>query len=243
MTEPAAQKSSSPIARLLVELGPLVVFYGVYFKGDLLFDTADKEIFYATGAFMAAFALAFGYSAIIERRIAPMLLVTGVIVAIFGGLTLILQNQTFIYMKPTMVNLTFAAILGGGLATGRLFMKNLFAHAFQLHNAGWRALTLRFIGFFIFLAILNEVIWRNFSEPFWVSFKTFGVLPLTLLFTFAQLPFIAKHQPPATGERGAADADDQDAAHAVEPADAGADSARPDARPAAGDEASGEPRA
>lgn len=197
--------SSGSIAKLLIEVGPLIVFYGIYFRGAQIFGFPESErIFVATGAFLAAFAAAFIASYVRERTVSPMLMVSGAIVAVMGGLTLILQNATFVYMKPTLVNLTFASILGGGLVAGRMFLKTVFGQAFSLPDAAWRTLTFRFIGFFIFLAALNEVVWRSYAsdcvanapcdgEEVWVNFKTFGVLPLTLLFTMAQTPFIMKH--------------------------------------------------
>jgi len=196
---------SAATAKLLIELGPLAVFYGVYIGGPKIMGVAAGEaIFYATGAFMAAFAAAFVASWARDRRIAPMLMISGAIVLVMGSLTILLKNQTFIYMKPTIVNLTFAGLLGGGLLANRLFLKVVFNQAFTLPDPAWRTLTYRFVGFFVFLALLNEVVWRAFTgdciagevcagERVWVDFKTFGVLPLTLIFTMAQTPFIMAH--------------------------------------------------
>ncbi|MEL7028378.1 MAG: septation protein IspZ, partial [Pseudomonadota bacterium] len=196
--------------RLLIELGPLAVFYGVYFKGADLFGFPEGEAtFYAVGAFAVAFTAAFIASFVRERRIAPMLMITAVIVAATTILTLVLRNEVFTYVKPTLINLAFAVILGGGLATGRLFLKTVFDQAFTLEDDAWRTLTYRFMGFFVFLAILNEAVWRMYAgdcipgeacdgRDVWVHFKFWGVLPLTIIFTMAQTPFIMKHnQDPA----------------------------------------------
>ena len=118
----------------------------------------------------------------------------GLFIIIFGGLTLILADETFIKFKPTLVNSLFALILLGGLIFKRSLLKPLFGSAFQLSEEGWRILTLRWGGFFILLAFLNEVIWRNFSTDFWISFKLFGILPLTLIFAVLQTPLVIREQ-------------------------------------------------
>ncbi len=123
-----------------------------------------------------------------------MPLVSGVFVIVFGGLTLILADETFIKIKPTLVNCLFAVVLIGGLAFKKSLLKPLFGSAFQLSEKGWRLLTLRWGGFFILLAFLNEVIWRNFSTDFWISFKLFGILPLTLIFAVLQTPLVIREQ-------------------------------------------------
>lgn len=175
----------NPLLKLVLDLGPLVVF----FVGNSQFG-----IFYATGMFMAAVIVSLIITYAIARRISPMPIVTGVVVLIFGGLTLWLNDELFIKLKPTIVNSIFAAILSAGLMTNRLYLKLLFDNAFHLPEGAWRTLTYRWIGFFIFLALLNEVIWRNFSTDFWVGFKLWGVVPISMIYGLAQMPYILKHQ-------------------------------------------------
>ncbi len=170
--------------RPALEIGPLVVFFLVNNRFGLMTGTA---------AFIVATAIALPLNWYLERRIPVMPLVSGGFVLVFGGLTLLLDDSFFIKIKPTIVNLLFAGGLAAGLALGRNFLKLLFGSVFTLDEAGWRILTLRWIGFFIVLAILNEITWRFFSEDFWVSFKLFGAMPLTILFSFAQLPLIKRH--------------------------------------------------
>ncbi len=175
----------NPLLRLVIEAGPLVVFFVA---------NAQKGIFWATGTFMAATVVALAVNYALERRLPTMPLVSGAFVMVFGGLTLYLADELFIKLKPTIVNALFAAVLFGGLATGRSLMKPLFCAAFQLTDEGWRSLTVRWAGFFVLLAVLNEAVWRNFSTEFWVSFKLFGIMPLTFAFALAQVPFITRHQ-------------------------------------------------
>ncbi len=189
------------LIRTLVDLGPLFVFFGLYFligeeRANAVVGAGDvSELIIATVAYMIATAAALTFAYTQQGRIAPMPLITGVVVLVFGGLTVVLQNDTFIKMKPTIVNMLFASILIAGLMSGRTFMKYLFGEIFALNDQGWRVLTIRWSCFFIFLAVLNEVIWRNFSEEFWVSFKVWGVLPLTMIFGMFQMPLLTKYAP------------------------------------------------
>ncbi len=177
------QKISNGL-RLALDFGPLMGFFLAFRFGGLLA---------ATAALIALTLLSLAYIYLREKRLAVMPLVSGVAVTVFGGMTLILQDELFIKMKPTLVNLLFAAILLGGLYFGRPLMKLLFESAFQLTDAGWRKLSLRWGLYFIFLAGLNEIIWRNFTTEFWVNFKVFGMLTLTLAFTLGQIPLIKKY--------------------------------------------------
>lgn len=190
MTEQVESESETPQAdkkqglKLLIELGPLLIFFLVYWKFD---------IFVATGALIGVTLLSLAASKILLGKITMMPIVTAVLVAVFGGLTLWLNDATFIKMKPTIINVLFAAVLGIGLALRRPFLKILFEEAFKLTDEGWTKLTVRWIMFFLFVAVLNELIWRNFSESTWVQFKVFGILPLTMVFAAFQMSLIQKH--------------------------------------------------
>jgi intracellular septation protein len=174
-----------PLLKLVLELGPLVIFFLTNNRYDL---------FAATGAFMVATVISLIASRLILKRIPIMPLVTGVFVLVFGTLTIYLQDETFIKMKPTVVNILFAAALGGGLYFGRSLMKILLGDVIRLQDEGWRKLTTRWVWFFLTLAVLNEIVWRNFSTDSWVAFKTFGIMPLTFLFMMAQIGLLQKYQ-------------------------------------------------
>ena len=178
------KKQINPILKLVLDIGPLVLFFAA---------NAKFGIFAATAAFMAAalIALAVGYA--MTRRIEIMTVATAVIVVIFGSLTLVLHDATFIKLKPTIIYLLFGGTLLAGLLSGRSLLGVLFDQMFQLTDEGWRKLTWRWTWFFFALAVLNEIVWRNFSTDFWVSFKLFGVVPLTFLFGAAQMPLIKKY--------------------------------------------------
>lgn len=174
--------------KLLVEVGPLVVFFVV---------NARAGIFWGTGIFMAATVVSLIASRILLGRIPVMPLVTGACVLVFGGLTLWLQDDHFIKIKPTIVNALFAGVLFAGLLSGQSFLKIVFGEVFRLTEDGWRKLTLRWACFFIFLAMLNEVVWRTFSTDVWVSFKVFGIMPLTMAFAVAQIGLLRQYEQPS----------------------------------------------
>ena len=173
-----------PALKLALDIGPLVLFFAA---------NARFGIFAATAVFMAAVLAALSVSYAMTRHIAIMPLVTAVIVLIFGTLTLMLHNDTFIKLKPTIIYLLFGCTLLGGLAFGKTFLGILFDSVFDLTEEGWRKLTWRWALFFFALALLNEIVWRNFSTDFWVSFKLFGVVPLTFLFGALQYPLLTKY--------------------------------------------------
>src|SRR6059036_59426 len=154
-----------PLFKLATELGPLVVFFAV---------NAKFHLFAATGAFMVAIVVAMIASYVVTKHIPTMALVTGAIVLVFGTLTLVLHDETFIKVKPTIVYLLFASVLAGGLLFGRSFIAVLFDQMFNLTPHGWRMLTLRWAIWFVTMAGLNEIIWRTQSTDFWVAFKAFG---------------------------------------------------------------------
>jgi intracellular septation protein len=170
--------------RILVEWGPLIAFF---------IANARAGIFWGTGVFMAATTAALAVSWTLTRRLALVPLIGAVFVAVFGGLTLWLQNDTFIKVKVTLVNVMFGSILLAGLCFGKQFLKLILGEALKMDDEGWRILTLRWGLFFFALAALNEVIWRSVSTDFWVNFKVFGILPLTLLFALSQAPLMSKH--------------------------------------------------
>jgi intracellular septation protein len=189
-----------PLFKLATELGPLVVFFAA---------NAKFHLFVATGAFMVAVVVAMIASYVVTRHVPIMALVTGVIVLVFGTLTLVLHDETFIKVKPTIIYGLFAVILGGGLLFGRSFIAIMFDQMFNLTPQGWRLLTARWAVFFLGMAILNEVIWRTQTTNFWVAFKAFGVIPLTMIFGVIQMPLIKRyHVEPATLEASEAEAGD-----------------------------------
>ncbi len=207
-------------AKLAVDMGPLLVFMAAFFLGGRLAPLAGKivgrdwaigegdEMYLAVGLFMPAFLIAFIYSVWKERRFAPMLLVTGVIVGVLGSLTLVLHNKTFFYMKPTIVYALFSAVLTAGFVTGQNFLKMVFDGALHLPDSAWRVLTRRYAIFFFALAVANEVAWRWLmrdcdlaggapcaGEASWVNLKVFGFTIVSLIFTGFQAPFISRHMP------------------------------------------------
>ncbi len=173
------------LIKLVVEFGPLLVFFVA---------NSRFGIYTGTGAFMVATVISLIASWTLLGRIAVMPLITSVFVLVFGGLTLWLQDDHFIKIKPTIVNGLFAAILFGGLATGRLFLKIVFGEVMRLSEDGWRILTLRWALFFVFLAGLNEVMWRFFSTDTWVAFKVFGIMPITFVFALCQIGLLKKYE-------------------------------------------------
>jgi intracellular septation protein len=183
----AAQPALLP--KLAIELGPLLVFFA---------GNAIAGIYAGTAAFMVATVISLAVARFRYHKIPVMPLVSGVIVLLFGGLTLYLQDETFIKLKPTIVYSMFALLLLAGLLLRKPVLELLFGPAFTLTEEGWRKLTLRWTVFFIAMAIVNELVWRNFSTDAWVSFKAFGFLPLTFLFALAQVPLLQRHgEPPA----------------------------------------------
>lgn len=171
--------------KFVFEIGPLVVFF---------IANSKFGIMPATAAFMVATAIALPAAWWLQRRLPVMPLVSGVFVLGFGGLTIALDDETFIKLKPTIVNLLFAAILAGGLVFRLALLQKLFDTVFQLTERGWRLLTVRWTVFFIILAVLNEIVWRTQTTETWIQFKLFGIMPLTLVFSMAQIPLITRYQ-------------------------------------------------
>ena len=176
------------IIKMALELGPLVVFF---------IANARADIFVATAAFMIAMVVSLILTWLILKKIAVMPLVTGVVVLVFGGLTLWLQDDTFIKIKPTITNGLFAAVLLGGLVFKQSLLKYVFGDVYKLREEGWSKLTLNWGLFFVVLAVINEILWRNFSTDVWINFKTFGVMPLTVIFSVTQVGLLNKYAPEA----------------------------------------------
>ncbi len=179
---PAADNKQ--VGKVVLDLAPLLLFFAAYMASG---------IYVATAVLMAATVISMIISRIWLRHISATLVLTTVLVVGFGALTLWLNDARFIKMKPTMVNLLFAIALGGGLLTGRNFLQLLLGQAFSLTQEGWRKLTYRWIGFFLAMAVLNEIVWRNFSEATWASFKVFGILPITVVFAMLQVGLMQRY--------------------------------------------------
>jgi intracellular septation protein len=180
----AEKKALNPVLKLVLDIGPLVLFFAA---------NSRFGIFVASGVFMAAVVIALAVSYAMTRHIAIMPVVTAVIVLVFGGLTLVLHDELFIKLKPTIIYVLFGGTLLAGLAFDKPFLSILFDQMFHLTEEGWRKLTWRWALFFFALAIANEIVWRTQTTDFWVSFKLFGVVPLTLLFGALQMPLINKY--------------------------------------------------
>ena len=169
--------------RPVVKYGPIAAFFIAYSIADL---------FVATASIMVATALALALSYIMERRIPMMPLITAGIIGVFGGLTLWLQDEAFIKMKPTIIQVIIGTVLYSGLLTKRLFLKSLMGAAWHITDEGWRVLTVRFALFFFLMGALNEVVWRTQSTDLWVNFKVFGLMGLTIVFILTQLPLLKR---------------------------------------------------
>jgi intracellular septation protein len=174
----------NPFLKLALDLGPLILFF---------LANSRYGIFVATATFMVAVLAALATSYVLTRQLPIMPVVTAIIVVVFGGLTLILHNDLFIKIKPTILYALFGAVLFGGLFFGKSLLGVIFDSLFHLTEEGWRKLTLRWAIFFFALAVLNEIVWRNTSTNVWVDFKVFGFLPLTFLFGALQYPLLRKY--------------------------------------------------
>jgi intracellular septation protein len=202
----------NPGLKLALDLGPLLVFFLANSRPGLFLplvsrilpvDIASGEragIFVATAVFMVAIVIALAVSYALTKHLPLMPLVTAVIVLVFGSLTLVLHDELFIKVKPTIVYLLFGGVLLGGLAFGKSLLGIVFDSAFHLTDEGWRKLTVRWALFFLALAVLNEIVWRTWSTDVWVDFKVFGVVPLTFLFAALQYPLLTKYAAPEKTE-------------------------------------------
>ena len=176
------------LLKFITDFGPLLIFFTIYYKSGNNLSVAIPPLIIAT-------LIAVLISYVIERKIPYLPLVGGIIISIFGGLTLYFNNPIFLYMKPTIINIIFALVLFVGKTfLNKNFLKYFFQNAFQIDEIGWDKLNNRWLSFFIFLAFINELVWRTQAEVVWVNFKVWGILPLTFIFTACQIPLINKHK-------------------------------------------------
>ena len=187
-------KRLPPLLKLALELGPLALFFFGNAYGDRFGFPEGQRIFAATGVFIVATVIALGISYLLVRKLPIMPVVSGIVVVVFGGLTLFLQDETFIKLKPTIVNTMFGFVLLGGLYFRKPLLQIVLDSVFDLDEEGWRKLTFRWALFFFALAVLNEIVWRTQTTDFWVSFKVFGIMPLTIAFALAQTPLLLRHE-------------------------------------------------
>ena len=176
------------LLKFITDFGPLLIFFTIYYKSGNNLSVAIPPLIIAT-------LIAVLISYVIERKIPYLPLAGGIIISIFGGLTLYFNNPIFLYMKPTIINIIFALVLFvGKIFLNKNFLKYFFQNAFQIDEIGWDKLNNRWLSFFIFLALINELVWRTQAEVVWVNFKVWGILPLTFVFTAFQIPLINKHK-------------------------------------------------
>ena len=177
-----------PVIKFVTDFGPLLIFFTIYF-------TNNHDLKVAIPPFIIATLIALIAVYLLEKKIPMVPLTSGILITLFGGLTLYFDNKIFFYMKPTIINLLFAVVLFfGKYFTQKPLLKIFFQNALNLEDEGWKKLNYRWIGFFIFVAILNEIVWRTQSEPFWVNFKVWGLLPISFLFAASQVPLINKYK-------------------------------------------------
>ena len=179
---------NKPIIKFAADFGPLLIFFIIYFNNE-------NDLKVAIPPFNIATLIALITIYFLEKKISMVPLVSAVLITLFGGLTLYFDNKIFFYMKPTIINVLFASVLFfGRYFTKKPLLKIFFQNAFNLEDEGWKKLNYRWIGFFIFIAILNEIVWRTQSEIFWVNFKVWGLLPISFLFAASQVPLINKYK-------------------------------------------------
>jgi intracellular septation protein len=205
LPEKTSETPENPLLKLVLEMGPLMVFFLGNSRPELLkpllrpllpatlLDGPQSGIFVATASFMIAMLISLVLTKLLLKKLPIMPIVSGVVVMVFGGLTLWLHDDTFIKLKPTIVNALFGSVLLGGLAMGKPLLPYVLDGVFKLTPEGWRKLTFRWGLFFFLLAAINEIVWRMFSTDFWVAFKVWGVMPLTIAFTISQMGLLQRY--------------------------------------------------
>ena len=179
---------SKPLIKFLTDFGPLLIFFIFYYQSGLNLRVAIPPLIIATLLSLAIIYL-------LEKKVAFMPLASGIVITFFGGLTLYFDNKIFFFMKPTIINLLFASVLFfGKYFTEKPLLKIFFQNSINLQDEGWKKLNYRWIGFFILVAVLNEIVWRTQSEAFWINFKVWGLLPISFLFAASQYPLINKYK-------------------------------------------------
>ena len=177
-----------PLVKFITDFGPLLVFFVIYFRNE-----HDLKI--AIPPFIVATLIALLVMYLLEKKLPMVPLISGILITLFGGLTLYFNNKIFFYMKPTIINIMFAGILFfGRYFTEKPLLKVFFKTAFKLEDEGWKKLNTRWIFFFIFVALLNEIVWRTQTEAFWVNFKVWGLLPISFIFAASQITLINKYK-------------------------------------------------
>ena len=179
---------NKPLIKIIADFGPLLIFFIIYFNNE-------NDLKVAIPPFIIATIISLIVIYFLEKKISMVPLTGGILITLFGGLTLYFDNKIFFYMKPTIINILFAGVLFfGKFFTEKPLLKIFFQNAFNLENEGWKKLNQRWILFFIFVAILNEIVWRTQSEAFWVNFKVWGLLPISFVFAASQFPLINKYK-------------------------------------------------
>ena len=177
-----------PLVKFITDFGPLLVFFVIYFRNE-------QDLKIAIPQFIVATLIALLVMYILEKKLPMVPLISGILITLFGGLTLYFNNKIFFYMKPTIINIMFAGILFfGRYFTEKPLLKIFFKSAFKLEDEGWKKLNTRWIFFFIFVALLNEIVWRTQTEAFWVNFKVWGLLPISFIFAASQITLINKYK-------------------------------------------------
>jgi len=193
-----AARHINPVLKLVLEVGPIAVFFLAYRMAPLSEGLVDSErqlqqILFATGVFIPTILAALGASWWLSGRLPRMAVITAVVVTVFGGLTLILRDDTFVKMKPTILYALFAGILGFGLLRGQSYLRYLMDELIPMQREGWMKFTRRFVVFYLFLAVLNEVVWRVYGTDTWVNFRTFVLPAANFLFIMAQVPLFQRY--------------------------------------------------